>query len=108
MCCVPTCRPVVDRCLDPVVVRGGGLAHTQATEYHDSQPMGCQPSGSRVATPYGAGWRVYPCWMRKVSWRPSVKQATVLARRVPSQCVRDVKPEPACLLRGRRGLTTTI
>src|SRR6218665_355613 len=32
MCCVPTCRPVVDRCLDPVVIRGGGLTHTQAAD----------------------------------------------------------------------------
>src|SRR6218665_1378453 len=45
MCCVPTCRPVVDRCLNPVVVQGGGLAHTHANGYHDSQLMGCQPSG---------------------------------------------------------------
>src|SRR6218665_695563 len=88
MCCVPTCHPVVDRCLDPVVIQGGGLTHTQANGYHDSQPMGCQPSGSRVATSYGAGWRVYPCWTRKVSRRPPVKQAT--SRRVPSHFVRDV------------------
>src|SRR6218665_1041587 len=76
MCCVPTCHPVVDLCLDAVVDPGGELAHTQANGYHDSQPMGCQPSSSRVATPYGAGWLVYPCWTRKVSWWPPVKQAT--------------------------------
>src|SRR6218665_3072670 len=75
MCCVPTCRPVVDRCLNPVVVQGGGLAHTHANGYHDSQLMGCQPSGC-CCNSIWAGWRVCPGWTRKVSWRPPVKQAT--------------------------------
>jgi len=84
------CRPFSD----PVVVRGGGLPHTQANGYHDNQPMCCQTSGSRVATEYGAGWRVFLCWKRKVSWRPPVKQAngldgavSVCSRRKAGTCM---------------------
>lgn len=48
-----TLRPVIDRCLDPAVFRGGGMSHTHANGYRDSCPMGC-----RVATSYEAGWLV--------------------------------------------------